>query len=151
MTRRRWRFHENDTSGILGRMRTLSVVLVLAAAVACAPRRDLTVAQIAGVANLSEVMDVQSTVADPQWSKITKTGYSDADWAALQDMALRIQATSTKAKQYSKGPMFDDFALRLHTHAEELQAAFSARNETGAQTALAAMKATCKECHARFR
>jgi cytochrome c556 len=96
-------------------------------------------------------MDVQATVADRQWSKISQTGYTDADWAALQDMALRIQATSAKAKEYSKGPMFDDFALRLHTHAEELQAAFSARNETGAASALTAMKATCKECHARFK
>jgi hypothetical protein len=118
---------------------------------ACAAHRDLTVAQIAGATNLTEVMDVQATVADPQWSKIHKTGYSDADWAALQDMAQRIQATSARAKQFSKGPMFDDFALRLHTHAEELGAAFAARNETGAATALAAMKETCKECHARFR
>lgn len=138
-------------------MRSTSLCLAIALAVAipgaggCVPHRDLTVAQIGGVANLSELMDVQATVADRQWSKISQTGYTDADWAALQDMALRIQATSAKAKEYSKGPMFDDFALRLHTHAEELQAAFSARNETGAASALTAMKATCKECHARFK
>jgi hypothetical protein len=149
-------FHVYPLSGILGgdpmRLSSLTAILLLVPlAAACVPHRDLTVAQIAGVANLTEVMDVQATVADPQWSKIHKTGYSDADWAALQDMALRIQATSAKAKQYSKGPMFDDFALRLHTHAEELQAAFSARNETGAATALSAMKETCKECHARFK
>jgi cytochrome c556 len=132
-------------------MRYAPAVIALALLAACAPHKNLTVAQIAGAANLQEVMDVQATVADPQWSKINHTGYTDADWAALGDMAARILATSEKAKQFSKGPMFDDFALRLHTHADELQAAFQARNETGASTALAAMKATCKECHNRFK
>ncbi len=127
----------------------LALPLVASAVGACVPHRDLTVAQIAGVTNLTELMDVQATVADRQWAKINKTGYTDGDWAALQDMALRIQATSAKAKDYTKGPMFDDFALRLHTH--ELLAAFSARNETGAATALTAMRATCRECHARFK
>jgi len=122
--------------------------LVVVVAAACVPHRDLSVAQIAGAANLTEVMDVQATVADKQWSKMH---YTEADWAALHDMALRIQATSTRAKAFSKGPMFDDFALRLHTHADELEAAFAARNETGAATALTAMKATCSECHSRFK
>jgi hypothetical protein len=125
--------------------------LVVVVAAACVPHRDLSVAQIAGAANLTEVMDVQATVADKQWSKMHSTGYTEADWAALHDMALRIQATSTRAKAFSKGPMFDDFALRLHTHADELEAAFAARNETGAATALTAMKATCSECHSRFK
>jgi hypothetical protein len=127
-------------------------VLALAfVAIACVPHRDLTVAQIGGLSNLEEVMQVQATVADPQWSKIGKSGYTDADWAALDDVAVRIQATSEKTKQYSKGPMFDDFSLRLKTHAEELHAAFTAKNETGASAALTAMKATCKECHSRFK
>jgi len=132
-------------------MRLFPFFLALPLAAACVPHRDLTVAQIAGVSNLEDVMAVQATVADPQWSKMNRTGYSDADWAALQDVALRIQATSAKTKEFSKGPMFDDFALRLHLHAEELQAAFSARNETKAAAALTAMKATCKECHNRFK
>ncbi len=96
-------------------------------------------------------MDVQATVADPLWSKIGQSTYNDQEWAALGDAATRIQATSAKAKDFSRGPMFDDFALRLHNHAAALDAAVAARNPTGASTALASMKETCKECHNRFK
>jgi cytochrome c556 len=133
------------------RMRSLLVALVLVGAVSCVPHRDLTVAQIAASGSLSEIMDAQATIADPEWSKIGKAGYTDADWAALEDMATRLQATSAKAKEFSKGPGFDVLALQLHTHAEELHAAFAAKSEAGASAALQAMKATCKECHSKFR
>jgi cytochrome c556 len=96
-------------------------------------------------------MDVQATIADPQWSKIGKTGYTDADWAALVDLATRIQATSGKAKEFSKGPGFDALAVQLHGNADALQTATTAKSEAGASDALTAMKATCKECHSKFR
>ena len=126
-------------------------LVVLPLAAGCVPHRDLTVAQIGGATKLSELMDVQATVADPQWSKIDKTGYTDADWAALTDLATRIQATSTKDKEFSKGPGFDTLAQQLHTNADALKTATTSKNEAGASDALRAMKATCKECHSKFR
>jgi len=134
-------------------MRSLASILAFAVVVlsACAARRDLTVAQIATVTKLDDLMDVQATVADPQWSKMTTSGYTDADWAALADVATRIQATSARIKDFSKGPAMDELGAKLHTHAEELGKATAVKDETGAKAALTAMKATCKECHRAFR
>ncbi len=120
-------------------------------AAACVPKRDLPPAEIEKLGRLKDVMDVQATVADPQFSKIGETSYDDADYRAFADVGNRIQVTSAKIKQFSKGPEFDGFADRLHAKAEELAAAASAKNAQAASDALAQMKATCKACHSKFR
>ncbi len=132
----------------------LSALLALsfAASAACVPpQRDLTVAQIATVTSMEDLMQVQSTVADPQFLKIGKKGYTDADWASFQDAATRIAATSERSKELSKGPEFSKLATQLKVNADQLGAAAAAKSEANASTALAAMQATCKECHRRFK
>ena len=93
----------------------------------CVPKRDLPPDQIEKLGKLTDVMDVQATVADPQFKKIGAATYGDADWAAFLDMANRIQVTSRKIHQFSKGPEFDQLADRLHAGAEALSAAATAR------------------------
>jgi hypothetical protein len=100
---------------------------------------------------LKDVMDVQATVADPQMSKAGQASYTDADWTAFADLSTRIQATSTKAKDFSKGPEFDQFADRLNATAVALGKATEAKDAPGASKALGDMKATCKECHKKFK
>ena len=61
-------------------------ILSLALATACVPKRDLPPAEIQKLASLEEVMHVQATIADPQFDKIGKTTYTDADYAAFADV-----------------------------------------------------------------
>jgi cytochrome c556 len=129
----------------------VSFSLFAAAPAACVPKRDLPPAEIQKLGRLKDVMDVQATVADPRFSKIDEASYTDTDWAAFADVGERIQVTSTKIKEFSKGPEFDALADRLHQKAEALSAAASAKNARGASSALAEMKATCKTCHKKFR
>jgi hypothetical protein len=126
----------------------LGVALTL---VACVPHRDLPPAQIEALGKLDDVMDVQATIADPQFKKIGGAAYTPEDFAAFADVGARIQVTSHKILEFSKGPEFDGFATRLHGNAEALAQAAAAKDGAAASTALAAMKATCKACHSKFK
>lgn len=134
-----------SASSCLGVLATLSLVA------ACVPKRDLPPDQIEKLGKLSEVMDVQATVADPQFTKIDQRSYTDEDWAAFTDLATRLRATSRKTKEFSKGPEFDAFADRLGGQAEALGTAASAKDAAQASKSLGEMKATCKGCHSKFR
>ena len=119
--------------------------------VACVPHRDLPPDQIEKLDKLDQVMDVQATVADPQWGKIGQATYTDEDWRGISDVASRIQVTSKKIPQFTKGPEFDKLADQLHTKAMDLEKAVAAKDAKAASDTLAAMKATCKECHSKFK
>ena len=76
---------------------------------------------------------------------------TDADWAAITAAATRVQATSLKIKDFSKGAEFDALAMKLNQQATELSNSYASKDATAANTALANMKATCKECHKKYR
>jgi len=123
-----------------------------AAVVACTPpHRDVPAADVPKLTSLKDLMDAQATIADPEMGKAGKTSYTDADFAAFAEVSSRIQATSTKAKEFSKGPEFDKLADRLHENAVQLGTVAGAKDAKGSSDALAAMKATCKECHNKFK
>jgi len=42
-------------------------------------------------------------------------------------------------------------AMKLNQHATELSNSYATKDASAASTALANMKATCKECHKKFR
>jgi len=136
-------------------MRSTPLPLAVAAAavfIACGPPiKNTPIAEIPTLTTLVDVMDNQATVADPQFKKIGSSALSDADHAAFAEMSTRIQATSLKIKDFSKGPDFDALAMRLHGNAEALGKAAAAKDAAAANTALTEMKATCKECHSKFR
>lgn len=132
-------------------MRRYSFLLIFAFLGCAPPHRDTPVAEIPKLTKLDDVMDTQATVADPQFKKIGMASYTDADWMAFSDCADRIQATSIKLKEFSKGAGFDALALQLHDKAAALASAAQAKNAAGASQALADMKATCKTCHKQFR
>lgn len=129
----------------------LVLVLSLAAFAACVPHRDLPPDQIKSLTKLSDVMDVQATIADPQMKKADKGAYDDADWAAFADVGSRIQVTSTKIKDFSKGAEFDGLANQLNMQASALSTAAQAKDAAKASAALTGMKAVCKECHSKFK
>lgn len=129
----------------------LALAVAVSAAAACVPHRDLPPDQIKGLTKLSDVMDVQATIADPQMKKADQPSYTDADWAAFADLGSRIQVTSTKIHEFSKGPEFDGLANQLNMQASALSSAASAKDAAKASAALTGMKAVCKECHSKFK
>lgn len=135
---------------LLTRWTFVSLPLALCAA-ACVPHRDLQPAQIEALDKLSDVMDVQATIADPQFKKIDQASYTEQDWAAFADLGNRLQVTSRKAHQFTKGPGFDKLADQLNAQAVTLAGAVDRKDARAASTTLAAIKATCKECHSRYR
>ncbi len=129
----------------------LFLSLGLLSIASCVPKRDLPPDQITKLTKLDEVMDVQATVADPQFKKAGEASYTDTDWAGFADMGSRIQVTAGKAKEFSKGPEFDKLADQLAEKAKALSAAATAKDAGAASTALTDMKATCKACHSKFK
>jgi hypothetical protein len=126
-------------------------VTSLAAASCGPPHRDTATADIPKLTTLDAVMDTQATIADPQMKKAGQPSYTDADWAGFTDLSVRLDATSLKIKDFSKGPEFDGFAMKLNGTAKALGAAAGAKDAAKASAALVDMKATCKGCHSKFR
>ncbi len=77
--------------------------------------------------------------------------YANADYAAFAEVSNRVQATSSKAKEFTRGPDFDKLADQHHETAAKLGTAAGAKDAKASSDALAAMKATCKECHSKFK
>ena len=120
--------------------------------IACGPPvRNTPVAEIPKIATLAEVMDNAATTADPQFSKRDNATFSDADYTAFGEASSRIAALSLKIKDFSKGPDFDALAMKLNGYAEGLGKAAAAKDAAASGKALNDMKATCKECHSKFR
>ncbi len=132
--------------------RLMLAVIVAGTAAACGPPLKQTpVEEIPKLTKIEDVMDNQSTAMDPLFKKIGQPTFSDADWAALTAAASRVQATSLKLKDFSKGAEFDALAMKLNQQAGELGNSYATKDAATANTALKNMKATCKQCHKRFR
>jgi hypothetical protein len=129
-------------------------VLLVAAVLllGCAPDKNTPLGEIAKLPTLEDVMDNQKTAADPQFAKMGSATFTDADFATFGQAAERIQATSLKTKEFSKGRAeFETLTMRVNEKAKALATASAAKDATGAKAALTEMKAACKECHSKFR
>ena len=131
-------------------MRVVAVALV-AALFGCAPKKTTPIEEIPKLTKLDDVMANQATVADPQFKKIGQASFSDEDYAAFADAAARLEATSLKIKDFSKGADFDALAMALNEQARALGDAARGKNAAASSKALADMKATCKTCHQKFK
>jgi soluble cytochrome b562 len=136
--------HRSLASGIIVALAVISAQ--------CQPHgRSASPDEISRMRSLERVMEAQQAVAQPQFDKMALTTYSDADWPACAEASSRLQATSLKIKDFSRGPEFDALAMQLHEHAVELGAAASSRNAKASREALRQMKSTCDQCHAKYR
>jgi hypothetical protein len=118
----------------------------------CAPPKlNTPIEEIPKLGNLEKLMDNQATTMDPLFAKIDTAAFSDDDWAALTTASARLQATSLKLKDFSKGADFDLFAGKLNQLAVALGNAYASKDSVAANDALKGMKATCKDCHKKFR
>jgi cytochrome c556 len=127
----------------------LSVLCVLVAA--CAPSKQVAVEDVPKLTKLDDVMDAQAATADPQFRKAKQESFSDTDYAGFADTARHIKATSTKLKDFTKGPEFDTLSAQLGEQASKLLAAAEAKDAAGSRTALTEMKQVCKTCHSKFK
>jgi cytochrome c556 len=136
-------------------MRSTLLAFAIAAAAAlasCTPVLNTPIEEIPKLATLKEVMHNQATSADKLWPKIGEEAtYTDADYAAFAETGKRVGATSLKIKDFTKGPEFDALAMRLNEKSTALATAAAAKDAAGSGAALKDMKATCKECHSKFR
>ena len=119
--------------------------------VGCAAKKNTPIEEIPKLQKLADVMDNQSTTMDPLFKKSDQTTFTDEEFKSIADGAARTQATSTKIKDFSKGPDFDALALQLNEKAKALGDAAQAKNAAGVATGLKEMKATCKACHSKFK
>jgi hypothetical protein len=115
------------------------------------PIRNTPIDDIPKIKSLDELMDNQATTADPQMRKAAQTSFGDDDWPAFAQASKRIQATSLKIPEFSKGPEFDHFAHELNVQAKALGDAAAAKDAAAASAALTGMKAACKQCHSKFK
>ena len=133
-------------------MRMIALAALLLAAAACGPpQKNTPIEEIPKLTQLSDVMDNQATVMDPLFKKIGAQQFSPDEWAAITAAASRVQATSLKIKDFSKGAEFDALAMKLNQEATDLGNSYAGKDVGAANTALAAMKTTCKTCHKKFR
>jgi cytochrome c556 len=122
------------------------------ALVACGPpQKNTPVNEIPALTKLDDVMDNQATVMDPMFKKMDQPSYTDDEWAMLTAAAAKVQATSLKIKDFTKGAEFDALAMKLNQQATALANSYTSKDVNAAHQALRDMKATCKECHKRFR
>jgi hypothetical protein len=120
-------------------------------AVGCVPKKDLPAAEIQQLQKLEDVMHVQATLADPHWRQIDQQSFTDAELTSLVDVGDRLQVSSLKIKEFSKGAGMDALAAQLHDRAADLATGARAKDAAAVRKALGEMKATCKECHSKFR
>ena len=133
-------------------MKKLMLAVLVAGAAACGPPMKQTpVEEIPKLTKLDDVMDNQATAMDPLFKKIGQTSFSDEEWAALTAAGARVQATSLKIKDFTKGAEFDALAMKLNQKATDLSNSYATKDASAANKALEEMKATCKECHKKFR
>lgn len=128
-----------------------ALVLPVAFAACSAPFKNTPLAEIPKLTRLADVMDNAATTADPQFKKIGQATFTDGELASLAVTAERVAAAAAKAKDFSRGPQFDALATRLEVKAKALGAAAGSKNAIGTDAALKEMKATCKECHSKFK
>lgn len=117
----------------------------------CAAKKSTPIEEIPKLTKLTDVMDNQSTVADPLFKKMMQTSFTDEEFTAMVDASARLQVTAPKIKDFSKGADFDALATRLGEKAATLGTAAKAKNATDSAKTLQEMKATCKECHSKFK
>ena len=127
--------------------------IVLLAAAACGPKTIYTNDDVARLPKRADIMWSQAQAMDPQFKKLGAATYSDEDYAGFATAAGRLKVTTPRLREeaFSKGAEWNQIVDQLATHAADLDGAATAKDAVKAKAALAAIKATCKTCHSKFR
>ena len=139
------------------RMFALGAALLFAAAAAgCVPKpkQAYSTDQIKQLESLEELMRVQAEAADPLFARAGQTAYTDAEYARMEQLGQKLQATSdAMANRFSQNrpPSFSTYAKRLGEQAGELLTAAQGKDAGKASSTLSGLRETCKTCHKEHR
>lgn len=128
-------------------MRRAVALLSVVAMAACVPYVNPSMDQIAELGSLRETMDAQAAITDSVWTKASEPQYSDTDWEILKDVGVRIQATADRSRAWSRGQLFDTYAIQLMRDGAALANAVDQRDHDLAAKAVSDMRQTCRACH----
>ncbi len=135
----------------VGLWTTISLVLVTLCTSACVPYRDYSVAQIATIDDLDELMHVMATVADDRMdlaASLADDAVTAEHYGAFVDMGTRLHAASERLLTLADGREdFTRWSEQLSSQARLL--AETAKASDAAQTLGTAreINATCAACH----
>lgn len=118
------------------------------------PKKDYTTEQVKEIESLEELMRVQAQTADPQFSRIDQTTFTDAEFASLADAAHRLQSTAETLKNrhtQNRPPTFTTYATRLSELSGELFGAAQAKEAGKISPLLTSIRETCRTCHKEHR
>ena len=105
-------------------------------------------------AKIVVLMHVQATVADPCFDLVDGLGaqkLSDSQWAKLEDMGTRLQATATRAKTFSMGGDFDRYNGDMGAEAARLVTHATGRDRTKALASVGSIRQSCRACHKQYK
>lgn len=133
-------------------MRTSLLAIAAISLAACASKMNTPLGDIPKLQKLDDVMDNQATAIDPQFKKIGQDKFDDGEIAAIAAAAERVQATSLKIKDFSKGRAeFEAIATKLNEKAKALGASATAKDAKAISANLQEMRQLCRDCHGKFR
>jgi cytochrome c556 len=132
------------------------LIAAMALLLGCASDKLTPLADIPKLTSLEDVMDNQKAAADHQFGKVGQASFTDAEFADFGQSAERLLVTSLKVKEFSKSypkdpAGFEALAVKLNEKAKALGTAAAAKDASGAKAAITEMKATCRECHSKFK
>ena len=140
-------------------MRTIiimAVSLVLVALAGCVPqpKQDYTIAQIARIDALKELMRINAHVMDPLFSIRYQPVFSTAEKAAAERAGERVLATSAVVRDRLSAKRPKGFAVladRLHNQARDVMVAAQADRDPDISVALDSIREVCSDCHRKYR
>ncbi len=125
----------------------VSVVALLIAACASAPRPLPTVDELNGFGKLKPLMKAQGGIAQPLFKK---SSWTDEEWAHTQEAIERLKISSELVKtKFAHDEQWTTLAAAVQTQIEVADAAVKARDAAAASTAFADLRRTCNNCHAK--
>ncbi len=140
-------------------MRTFIILVVSVAVLALAgcvpkPKKDYTVAQIASLDSLQELMRINAHAVDHLFSIRYQPKFTASQREAGERAGQQLMATSRviRDRLSAKHPKrFAVLAGRLHDQARDLMLAAQADRDEDMTTALDDLRDTCKACHGAHR
>lgn len=134
------------------------VMCLVAAALssACVPQpsKQYTVEQVRQIDSLEELMRVNASKMDPWMAKRDQASFTPEEFAAMNQAALYLQASTARLEQKfgkSSPATFVAEAKRLGEGADKLITASKAKDAPGARASLTDVRNTCKSCHAKHK
>jgi hypothetical protein len=142
----------------MNRVAVSLALFVCAQQLACVPKPEKAYSpdEVGTIDSLQELMRINASKADPLFGKRDQQSFTEAEWAAMADTGVMVEATGKRTAErhggqgnYDDG--FVDYANQLATSGKALADAAGSKDPSGARQALTDMRNACKACHGVYR